>query len=161
MTSYLIAFDTAIGKIGIVGANGLISRLYLPADSVPQDGYKLQETDLLVRAAVQLQEYLAGERATFDLPLSPAGTDFMHVVWDALCTIPYAETRTYGEIAKAVGSPQAARAVGLANHNNPIPIFIPCHRVIGARGKLVGYRGGLALKAYLLQLERRSISLIK
>ncbi len=161
MTSYLLALDTAIGKISIVDTNGLITRLYLPTDSVPQDGYKLQETDILVCAAVQLREYLAGERTTFDLQLSPAGTDFMHVVWDALRAVPYAETRTYGEIAKAVGSPHAARAVGLANHNNPIPIFIPCHRVIGARGKLVGYRGGLALKAYLLQLERQNISLIK
>lgn len=103
----------------------------------------------------QLDEYFSGERKTFTIPLSAKGTSFQHLVWDALCTIPYGETRSYGEIAKQIGNPKASRAVGMANHNNPIGIIVPCHRVIGANGTLTGYAGGLDMKQYLLELEQQ------
>jgi len=114
------------------------------------------ETPLLTEAAQQLSDYFAGHRRTFDLPLAPKGTDFQQSVWRALTEIPYGETRSYGEIAKALGNPNASRAVGMANHRNPIPIIIPCHRVIGADGSLTGYGGGLPRKKYLLALEASS-----
>ncbi len=103
----------------------------------------------------QLEAYFCGTRTDFDLPLDPVGSEFQMAVWGALCRIPYARTRSYGEIAKAVGQPKAARAVGLANHDNPIAIVIPCHRVIGADGRLTGYGGGLPRKRWLLQHEVR------
>ena len=108
---------------------------------------------LLDAAEAQLREYFARTRRTFDLPLDPRGTAFELRVWAALRTIPYGETRSYGTIAAAIGSPRAARAVGMANHRNPLPILIPCHRVIGADGSLTGYAGGLAAKRRLLALE--------
>lgn len=108
---------------------------------------------LLDAAEAQLREYFAGARRTFDLPLAPHGTEFQQRVWAALRAIPYGETRTYGELAAAIGSPNASRAVGMANHRNPIPIIIPCHRVIGANGTLTGYAGGLEIKRKLLALE--------
>ena len=103
----------------------------------------LNETPLLREAAKQLNEYLAGKRKVFDLPLDPEGTQFQKAVWKALTGIPFGETRTYRNIAESVGNPKACRAVGMANNKNPIAILIPCHRVIGADGKLVGYAGGL------------------
>ena len=108
---------------------------------------------LLDAAEAQLREYFAGARRTFELPLAPHGTAFQQRVWAALRAIPYGETRTYGELAAAIGSPNASRAVGMANHRNPIPIIIPCHRVIGANGTLTGYAGGLEVKQKLLALE--------
>jgi methylated-DNA-[protein]-cysteine S-methyltransferase len=108
----------------------------------------------------QLRAYFAGELETFDLPLAPRGTPFQQRVWAALCKIPYGETISYGELAKRIGNPNAARAVGLANGSNPIPIVIPCHRVIGSNGKLTGYGGGLPIKEKLLALERRQLRLI-
>lgn len=108
---------------------------------------------LLDAAEAQLREYFAGARRTFDLPLAPHGTAFQQRVWTASRTIPYGETRTYGELAAAIDSPNASRAVGMANHRNPIPIIIPCHRVIGANGTLTGYAGGLEIKRRLLALE--------
>jgi methylated-DNA-[protein]-cysteine S-methyltransferase len=101
----------------------------------------------------QLAEYFAGQRTAFELPLAPAGTPFQRGVWDALVAIPYGETRSYGELAALVGKPGAARAVGSANHDNPIAVVIPCHRVIGAGGSLTGYAGGIDRKRYLLELE--------
>lgn len=108
---------------------------------------------LLDAAEAQLREYFAGARRTFDLPLAPHGTAFQQRVWAALRAIPYGETRTYGELAAAIGSPNASRAVGMANHRNLLPILIPCHRVIGADGSLAGYAGGLETKRRLLALE--------
>ena len=105
------------------------------------------------KAATQIQEYFAGKRREFDLPLDPKGTDFQLTVWKALQTVPYGETRTYAQIAEAIGKPHAYRAVGMANNKNPIPILIPCHRVIGANGTLTGYAGGLEIKRKLLALE--------
>lgn len=107
-------------------------------------------------AAEQLIEYFRGTRRQFDLPLAPHGTTFQQRVWDALKEIPYGETASYGEIARAIGMPGAARAVGAANGRNPIPIVIPCHRVIGSQGRLTGYGGGLKIKRQLLDLERRN-----
>jgi len=101
----------------------------------------------------QVNEYCAGERTDFDLELAPSGTEFQRAVWDALLAIPYGETRSYGEIARAIGQPQAARGVGAANHANPIALIVPCHRVIGADGSLTGYGGGLPLKRALLAHE--------
>ncbi len=101
----------------------------------------------------QLEAYFARELESFDVKLAPEGTEFQKSVWNALCEIPYGETRTYGEVAKSIGNPKASRAVGLANNRNPISIIVPCHRVIGANGKLTGYASGLDVKEFLLRLE--------
>ncbi|MCI8888289.1 MAG: methylated-DNA--[protein]-cysteine S-methyltransferase [Hungatella sp.] len=111
---------------------------------------------ILAKAQKQLAEYMEGKRKEFDLPLCAEGTDFQKRVWKELCRIPYGETRTYGQIAALVGNPKASRAVGMANHNNPIGIIVPCHRVIGSNGKLTGYAGGLDKKEGLLKLEQRN-----
>lgn len=114
-----------------------------------------QATSALAKACIkQLAEYFAGDRKTFDLPMEFNGTDFQKRVWQALCKIPYGETRSYKEIAEAVGSPKAFRAVGMANNKNSIMILAPCHRVIGANGSLVGFATGLPAKEYLLKLEQ-------
>ena len=108
----------------------------------------------------QLRAYFAGELEQFDLPLVPEGTPFQLQVWHKLCEIPYGETISYGELARRIGNSKASRAVGLANGSNPIPIIIPCHRVIGSNGKLTGYGGGLPIKEKLLALERRQLRLL-
>lgn len=110
---------------------------------------------LLWQAAAELGEYFAGRRRNFTLPLAPRGTEFQQRVWSELRRIPCGETRTYGEIARAIGQPRACRAVGMANNRNPIAILIPCHRVIGRDGSLTGYAAGLTVKRQLLELERR------
>lgn len=115
---------------------------------------RMDETPLIRRAAAQLQEYFAGKRKVFDLPLAPEGTPFQHRVWAVLRSIPYGQTLTYGEVASRAGNPKASRAVGMANNRNPLMIIVPCHRVIGAGGKLVGYACGLDKKEFLLNLER-------
>jgi methylated-DNA-[protein]-cysteine S-methyltransferase len=111
------------------------------------------DCDVLQSCALQLDEYFNRERTAFDLPLHPRGTDFQLRVWKALEEIPYGETRSYSEIARSIGSPDAVRAVGAANGRNPLPIVVPCHRVIGANGSLTGFGGGLPLKKLLLELE--------
>lgn len=113
-------------------------------------------TPLLRQAAAELTEYFAGRRRAFTLPLAPEGTPFQRAVWDALRTIPYGESRSYKQIAAQIGRPTACRAVGMANNRNPIAIVVPCHRVVGSGGTLVGYAGGLEAKAYLLGLEREN-----
>jgi len=145
-------YATSIGRIGITENNGEITNLYFENDKLPP-GLHINETPVLKEAARQLGGYLAGELKEFSLPLAPAGTDFMKKIWAGLCEIPYGKTATYGGIAVKTGSPKASRAVGMANNRNPIPIFIPCHRVIGSTGLLTGYRGGLVLKKVLLDLE--------
>ena len=114
----------------------------------------------LVETIRQLQAYFAGERTDFDLPLAPQGTEFQLTVWNLLLTIRYGETISYGELARRIGNPKASRAVGLANGTNPIPIIIPCHRVIGSNGKLTGYGGGLPIKEKLLALEQKQLRLL-
>jgi methylated-DNA-[protein]-cysteine S-methyltransferase len=109
----------------------------------------------------QLTEYFDGRRRKFDLPLAPRGTPFQQRVWRALLDIPYGETTSYGELASRIGQKSASRAVGLANGSNPLPIVIPCHRVIGSNGKLTGYGGGLPLKERLLALERGARNLFE
>jgi methylated-DNA-[protein]-cysteine S-methyltransferase len=121
----------------------------------PPSGFLKTETPLIKKAAKQIEQYLAGKRKEFDLPLAMHGTEFQMAVWRALQTIPFGETRSYKEIAALIGKPKAVRAVGMANNRNPIVIMVPCHRVIGSNGSLVGYGGGLPLKQYLLQLEQR------
>ena len=146
-----LRFETPFGPMALEGETAL-TRLWLPG-TLPDLRGRGEETPLLRAAREALLPYFAGERRDFDLPLAPAGTDFQRAVWEALRAIPYGQTRTYGEIAAAVGRPKAVRAVGQANHVNPLPIFIPCHRVVGKGGALTGYAGGLDLKRALLALE--------
>ena len=146
-------YETPVGKLCIGEENDAITRVTW--SKIPQE-YILEETELILESKMQLEEYFAGKRKTFDLPLVPKGTEFQQKVWKALQEIPYGETRTYGEIAAAIGNPKAARAVGMANNKNPIGILIPCHRVVGANGKLVGYAGGMEKKEFLLELERNN-----
>lgn len=148
----LILFETALGLMGLAEEDGAVSRLYLPGTPTPR--IMTHETPLLAEGRRQLEEYLSGNRKDFELPLKPQGTEFQQRVWKALQAIPYGEVRTYGQIAAAVGRPKASRAVGMANHDNPIPILIPCHRVVGANRTLTGYAGGLDMKRKLLSIER-------
>lgn len=146
-----IRVGTPFGPMILEGEQAL-THLYLP-NALPDRKGRGAETPLLVRAREALLSYLAGERQGLDLPLAPVGTDFQRSVWTALKAIPYGQTRTYGEIAAAIGRPKAVRAVGQANHHNPLPIFLPCHRVVGSGGTLTGYAGGLEMKKALLVLE--------
>ena len=146
-------YQTALGEIGIAENGGSITNLFLAKEKIPRNNI-IFETGILKEAARQLQGYLAGELKEFDLPLALDGTEFMRRVWKSLLNIPYGETRSYQEIALSVGNKKASRAVGHACKQNPIPIIIPCHRVIGANGKLTGFGGGLDLKAHLLDLEK-------
>jgi methylated-DNA-[protein]-cysteine S-methyltransferase len=150
--------QTALGKLGIAEQDGNITEVYFANEVIPQD-VELAETALINEAFLQLNAYLAGELREFSLPLAPRGTVFMQTVWKALCAVPYGTTASYKDIALAIGNPKAVRAVGQANNKNPIPIFIPCHRIIGSDGKLVGYGGGLEIKEFLLVLEKRNSSI--
>ena len=125
----------------------------------PKDGWE-ESPAPFHEVTRQLRAYFAGKLERFDLPLAPEGTSFQQKVWRELCKIPYGETISYGELARRIGNPNASRAVGLANGSNPIPIIIPCHRVIGSNGKLTGYGGGLPIKEKLLALEKRQLRLL-
>ena len=146
---------TAIGEIGIAADDNAITEFYFAGNPIPTD-LTLYESPLIKEAATQLTEYLAGTRTTFTFPLAPQGTPFQLAVWQALQEIPYGETRSYKDIAVRIGKPKACRAVGMANNKNPLAIFIPCHRVIGSNGKLVGYGGGLGIKEKLLAMEKNA-----
>ncbi|HIY28633.1 MAG TPA: methylated-DNA--[protein]-cysteine S-methyltransferase [Firmicutes bacterium] len=141
-------YDSPIGPMTLVQEGEALARLDFDVPSQPEEA-----TPLLLEACRQLREYFAGERKAFALPLAPAGTEFQKKVWAALRDIPWGETRSYGDIARAIGKPTACRAVGMANGRNPLPIFIPCHRVIGTNGSITGYSGGLEKKRFLLRLE--------
>ena len=143
-------FDTQIGKLYIAEEDGYLVEL---GSGEAQARDILETTQLLEQTKQQLQEYFAGNRCEFVLPICGKGTDFQKKVWKALCEIPYGETRTYGEIAAMIGNPKASRAVGVACNKNPIIIVVPCHRVIGGNGRLVGFGGGLAMKEQLLKME--------
>lgn len=144
-----------VGKLAVAAADGSVTDLHFErSDDWPQK-YAEEETPLHREVQRQLAEYFAGLRKNFDLPLVLSGTDFQKRCWQALREIPYGETRSYGDIARAVGSPKAFRAVGMANHRNPIAIIVPCHRVIGSGGSLTGFGGGLDVKAFLLGLESK------
>ncbi|WP_316558234.1 methylated-DNA--[protein]-cysteine S-methyltransferase [Methanimicrococcus hongohii] len=152
--------ETSVCQIGIEEKDGFITKTVFE-NSSSNSGESCHFDAASAPAAVveafsQLEEYFSGERKEFTVPLAPAGTPFMKNVWEALCTIPYGKTATYKEIANAVGNPKACRAVGMANNKNPIAIFIPCHRVIGSSGKLVGYAGGTDVKQKLLILENEN-----
>lgn len=152
---YIKYSNTKIGKIAILEEDKQIIAIQINKEI--QDNVVPKDTPLLKEVQKQLEEYFTGKRRTFDLPLNPKGTKFMKEVWTALQEIAYGETKTYGEIAEKVGNPKAARAVGMANHKNPIPIIIPCHRVIGSNGKLVGYALGMDKKQYLLEWEKQNV----
>lgn len=139
-----------VGLLTVIEENGALTDLYFGGErETPPTTPLLQETQR------QLDAYFAGTLTVFDLPLAPRGTLFQQAVWQALCTIPYGEIRSYSEIAAAIDRPHACRAVGMANHENPIAIIIPCHRVVGKNGSLTGYAGGLAVKQALLALEQK------
>jgi methylated-DNA-[protein]-cysteine S-methyltransferase len=147
-----LARQTQIGNILIEEENGFITRLELSVDNKELDRNRDSST-LLEKAFDELYEYLAGNLKKFTLPLKPSGTEFQRKVWSELLKIPYGKTATYKDIAIRTGNSRAVRAVGMANNKNPIAIMIPCHRVIGSNGKLVGYAGGVDLKQKLLNME--------
>jgi len=152
---YYCYFDTPIGELLLAGEADSLSLIGFPKGAMRRD----PETDWIYNEAPfeivrrQLGEYFAGERKDFDLALSLSGTEFQVAVLEALQRIPYGETTSYGAVAKRIGRPKAVRAVGAANGRNPIPIIVPCHRVIGSSGDLTGFGGGLDTKAALLRLE--------
>lgn len=147
---------SAIGELTLQIASGTLEAIYFgdpPEQQTPPTPITPQDRALSDEVRRQLEAYFEGKRTQFDLPLAPKGTPFQRVAWEALINIPYGETRSYKEQAQAIGRPNAVRAVGSANNRNPIPVLIPCHRVIGTNGKLVGYAGGLGIKKHLLELE--------
>ncbi len=146
-------YDYPIGRIGIAEEDGYIIRIFFANEKCPAN-FEIAKTPLIEKAATQLDEYFDGKRRKFDLPLHLPGTDFQRACWTALQTIPWGETRSYKDIALQIGNPKAVRAVGMANNRNPIPIIVPCHRVIGSDGSLTGYGGGLPAKQYLLDIEK-------
>lgn len=154
---YAYSYETKIGRVMIAEDGGSITDIALVSKKEELElssQVHWMETELIKEASEQLIEYMKGTRRQFTVPLKPQGTNFQRKVWDALRTIPYGETRSYKQIAEAVGNGKASRAVGMANHNNPIICMIPCHRVIGANGSLVGYAGGLDIKKQLIMLEQ-------
>jgi len=154
---YYKRIQTPLGSIRIEADNKGICNISFcqEEEKEPQKDWEDKDCQILLQAEKQLIEYMQGRRKKFELPLSVQGTEFQRKVWRELCNIPYGETRTYGQIAALIGNPKASRAVGMANHNNSISIVVPCHRVIGANKKLVGYAGGLDKKKALLELEAR------
>ena len=152
---YYCYFDTSIGELLLAGEADSLSMIGFPKGAMRRD----PEADWIYNeepfedACIQLAEYFSGERKDFDLPLSLSGTEFQVSVLEVLQQIPYGETVSYGDVAKRIGRPKAVRAVGAANGRNPIPIIVPCHRVIGSSGDLTGFGGGLDTKEALLRLE--------
>ena len=153
-THFLYYYPSEFGRFSLVATDSALTHFFFDGEA-PRFETTERETPLLREAGLQLAQYLRGERRQFTLPLEPAGSEFFRRAWQALVAIPYGETRSYAEIAAAIGNAKACRAVGLANNRNPLPLFIPCHRVIGSNQKLTGYRGGLPLKQRLLELEQR------
>ena len=159
---YVYFYNTGIKELGILGIGATEDKMtdlffeYEIENIKKSSNYIIKETTLIKKAASQLFEYLNGKRRDFNLPLLKEGTDFQISVWNELLKIPYGETRSYKDIAIAINNEKAVRAVGMANNRNKIPIFIPCHRVIGSNKKLVGYGGGLEIKEFLLNLEKKN-----
>lgn len=147
----LTYIDSPVGPLTLAGDKGALTHVLFGREDIP--GYAPGEAQILDAARRQLTEYFAGSRREFDLPLAPTGTQFQLRVWEALRAIPYGETISYKQLAERSGSPRGYRAVGMANHNNPISIIVPCHRVVGSNGSLTGYGGGLDIKERLLRLE--------
>ncbi len=148
--------ESPLGPIRIVADEDGLTNVLLPGDSAVHVGTSTEGGPVVDAAALQLAEWFAGNRMSFDLPLAPHGTDFQQEVWRALCDIPFGATASYGDIARSIGQPMATRAVGAANGKNPIPIIVPCHRVIGSTGALTGYSGGngIETKRRLLDHEQ-------
>ncbi|ALO11934.1 Methylated-DNA--protein-cysteine methyltransferase [Streptomyces venezuelae] len=147
--------DSPYEPLTLVAVDGVLSRIHMTGQRhrPPEETFGEPDPRPFGEAIHQLDAYFAGELTEFDLPLHLVGTPFQLRVWEELCRIPYGETRTYGELAEALGNPTASRAVGLANGKNPVSIVVPCHRVVGAGGSLTGYGGGLDRKQRLLALE--------
>jgi methylated-DNA-[protein]-cysteine S-methyltransferase len=153
--------DSPIGPLTLAGRGSALTNLRMVDQTYePSHAGWSPDPGAFIDVVEQLEAYFAGELVDFDIELDLRGTEFQQRVWKALLTIPYGETRSYGEIAEQIGAPGAARAVGLANGHNPISIIVPCHRVIGASGSLTGYGGGLDRKRTLLELEKRRKSMI-
>lgn len=151
--------ESPIGALLIAGDEGAVRRIEFPRDGKrgrPEPHWMESARGPIAEAVRQLREYFAGERTRFDLPLAPEGTPFQRNVWRHLQDIPFGETISYGELARRVGNPKASRAVGAANGKNPLPIVIPCHRVIGSNGTLTGFGGGLPTKEALLAIEAKA-----
>ncbi len=142
-----------VGRLLLAAEGGALTELSFLTKRCAAREMNFSETPTLCEARRQLEEYFGGVRRVFELPLAPNGTPFQLRCWKALLEIPYGRTATYADIARAAGSPKGYRAAGLANNRNPIAIIIPCHRVIGSNGKLVGFGGGLEVKAFLLRFE--------
>lgn len=149
--------ESPIGPLVLAGDGEYIRAIRFHGAGEPE---WVHQPDLFREAERQVRSYFQGELTQFDLPLAPRGTDFQREVWNALLNIPYGETTSYGELARRIGRPAAIRAVGAANGANPIPIVIPCHRVIGSNGKLTGFGGGLPTKDKLLKLESRQLRIL-
>ena len=155
MTTYYHYHTTPIGQLLLAGDGEALGLLGFPGGKMARvhESAWLSDAAPFQEVIQQLEAYFSGELTHFDLPLAPQGTEFQRLVWDALTRIPYGETWSYCELARHIGKPKASRAVGAANGLNPIPVIIPCHRVIGSDGKLTGFGGGLETKEYLLGLE--------
>ena len=143
-------YETVLGSVTFIEEDGALLSISMQAT----DRGIEQETPLIKDALLQLSEYLRGERKKFDIPFRMRGTEFQIQVWKVLQNIPYGETRSYKQVAEAIGNPKAVRAIGMANNRNPLLIVIPCHRVIGKDGSLVGYGEGIEMKEFLLRLEK-------
>lgn len=155
MTTFYSTLDTPIGELMLSGNARALTEISFPEGKMqrqPEAGWKHAKAPF-AKAVDQLTAYFAGELRTFDVELDANGTPFQHEVWNALMAIPYGATTSYGELAASIGRPKASRAVGAANGRNPLPIIVPCHRVIGANGSLTGFGGGMAVKQWLLTLE--------
>lgn len=153
---YIKYYKSAVGVLEIMANETAITRITY-VEEIKEDHLN----DVIQECSRQLDEYFGGTRTTFHIPIMPCGTSFQLRVWEALQSIPYGTTCSYKDIAIQIGNEKACRAVGMANNKNPIPIIIPCHRVIGKSGKLVGYAGGLDTKAYLLRHEERIVNIKK
>ncbi|MGP9017492.1 methylated-DNA--[protein]-cysteine S-methyltransferase [Streptomyces sp. BR1] len=157
MTTTHTVMDSPYGQLTLVAEDGVLSRLHMEGQRhrPAEETFGERDDDGPFPEVIrQLNAYFAGELTHFDLELDLRGTDFQRSVWEQLCRIPYGETRSYGELAEALGNPNASRAVGLANGKNPVGIIVPCHRVIGSSGSLTGYGGGLDRKQRLLAFEK-------
>lgn len=155
MSTLYHAVGSPLGRLLLTGDGGKLTGLWM--DRAPAPEWR-REPSAFTEAEAQLDAYFAGEPTAFHLPIDPSGTECQRGVWTALTRIPYGETTTYAELARAVGRPAAVRAVGAANGRNPIPVIVPCHRVLGSSGHLTGYGGGLERKRRLLELEAGAIA---
>jgi len=152
MTTHSITITTPIGVLKLSSDERHLKSISFDAEYIENTSYV---PEVLINAQTQLKEYFAGNRQTFDLPVDPEGTEFQNRVWEQVAAVPFGCTKSYGGISRALGSEDSGRAVGMANGKNPLPIIIPCHRIIGQNGKLTGYAGGLDRKKWLLLHEQQ------